>query len=43
MLFHQRHMLIGCGMEDDIGPVLGKDMLDPFGVSDIGDTRDDFG
>ena len=27
--FHQRHVLVGGGMEDDLGPVRREDRLDP--------------
>ena len=39
--FHQRHVLVGGGMEDEMRPVLGEDGIDAIGVGDVADDRTD--
>ena len=37
--FHQRHMFVRCGMENDMGLVFGKNTAQPWFVQDIGHER----
>src|SRR5262249_31049268 len=41
IVLHQRHVLVRGGVEDDVGPPRGEDVLDPPRVADVRDERDD--
>ena len=40
VVFHQGDMLVGGGMEDDLGAVAGEDGVETARGADVGDERD---
>ena len=36
---HQRHVLVGGGVEDDVGPVALEDLLQPLAVAHVREHR----
>ena len=41
VVFHHRHVLVGCRVQDDRRRVLGKDGAHPLAVADVGHERND--